>query len=48
MSLFSLQGKHAIVAGSGRGIGLAIADGFAQSGCLVMGFVFVLSLSVCS
>jgi sorbose reductase len=32
MPLFSLKGKTAIVSGAGAGIGLAVAQGFAEAG----------------
>jgi sorbose reductase len=32
MSLLSLKGKTAIVSGAGGGIGLAVAQGFAEAG----------------
>jgi threonine dehydrogenase-like Zn-dependent dehydrogenase len=35
MPLFSLKGKTAIVSGAGAGIGLAIAQGFAEAGANV-------------
>lgn len=35
MSQFSLEGKRALVTGAGRGLGLAIASGLAQSGAHV-------------
>ena len=31
--IFSLEGKKALISGAGRGIGFAIAEGFAKSGC---------------
>lgn len=36
LSLFSLQGKVALVTGSGQGIGLAIAEGLSQAGAHVV------------
>ena len=36
-SLFSLRGRVALVSGASRGIGLAIARGFAQAGATVIG-----------
>jgi len=35
MSMFSLKGKTAIVAGSAAGIGLAVAEGLAEAGANV-------------
>src|SRR4051812_28643940 len=35
MPLFSLKGKTAIVSGAGAGIGLAVANGFAEAGANV-------------
>lgn len=35
LPLFSLKGKTAIVSGAGAGIGLAVADAFAESGANV-------------
>ena len=32
MNLFSLQGRTALITGSSRGLGHAIAEGFAQAG----------------
>lgn len=38
LSLFSLQGKVAVVAGASRGIGHAIANGLVDAGARVVGF----------
>ena len=38
LSIFSLTGKTILVAGASKGIGLAIAEGFAQAGANVVGF----------
>lgn len=35
LPLFSLKGKTAIVSGAGAGIGLAVAQGFAEAGANV-------------
>jgi sorbose reductase len=35
LPLFSLSGKTAIVSGAGAGIGLAVAEGFAEAGANV-------------
>ena len=39
MSLFSLAGKRALVTGTARGIGFAIAEGLATAGASVISYV---------
>jgi gluconate 5-dehydrogenase len=36
LTLFSLRGKHALITGSGRGIGLALARGLAGAGAAIV------------
>ena len=36
LSLFSLEGKVALVTGSGQGIGLAMAEGLSEAGAHVV------------
>ncbi|WP_291824779.1 SDR family NAD(P)-dependent oxidoreductase, partial [Bosea sp. (in: a-proteobacteria)] len=36
LSLFSLEGKIALVTGSGQGIGLALAEGLSEAGAHVV------------
>ena len=37
LSLFSLEGKIALVTGSGQGIGLALAEGLTEAGARHLG-----------